>query len=183
VEELIVNGRHGLATRNILVIGYGNTLRGDDGVGQQVALAVSNWKVPGVAVEVVHQLTSDLAEPLSRADLAIFVDAKLAGDLDRVEIQSLEASSTPGAFGHTSDPQSLLALSSAIFGRHPRAWLVSVPAVDFSLREGFSATASRGGADALASIAALIDAADQFPIALSHGSFHRDRRAGEHDLG
>ena len=178
-----MDGRDGIATRKIVVIGYGNTLRGDDGVGQHVAFAVSSWKVPGLTVEAVHQLTSDLAEPLSRADLAIFVDAKLAGEPDCVEVRSLEASSTRGTFGHTSDPQSLLALASAVFGRHPRAWLVSVPAVDFTLREGFSANASRGAADALARVAALIDADNQFPNTLSQASFHREGRAGEHDLG
>jgi hydrogenase maturation protease len=178
VEELNVDRHRSLATRNVLVIGYGNTLRGDDAVGQHVALAVSNWNVPGLAVEAVHQLTSDLAEPLSRADLAIFVDAKLAGEPDLVEVRSLEASGTPETFGHTSNPQSLLALASAVFGRHPPAWLISVPAVDFSLREGFSATAMRGAAEALALVAALIDDDGQSPMTLSHAGFHRDRSAG-----
>jgi hydrogenase maturation protease len=180
---LIVDGRVGIATRKILVIGYGNTLRGDDAVGQHVALAVSNWNVPGVTAMAVHQLTPELAEPLSTADLALFVDAKLAGERDLVEARTLAPSRTLGLTGHTIDPQALLSLASAVFGQHPAAWLVSVPAVDFSLREGLSATASRGAADALARVAALIAADQQCPITLAHASFHRDHRAAEHDLG
>jgi hydrogenase maturation protease len=178
-----VDGRDGIATRNIVVIGYGNTLRGDDAVGQHVALAVSNWNVLGLTGVAVHQLTCDIAELLSRADLAIFVDAKLAGEPDLVEVRMLDPSNTPGLAGHTSDPRALLSLASAVFGHHPPSWLVSVPAVDFSLREGLSATAARGAADALARVAALIGADDQCPITLPHASFHRDHRAAEHDLG
>ena len=159
-----MDSHHRVATRNILVIGYGNTLRGDDGAGQHVALAASNWKVPGLAVEAVHQLTPDLAEPLSRADLAIFVDARLSRDGESVDVDPLDPSDTVGPDGHTSDPRSLLAIASAVFGHHPSAWLVSVPAVDFSLREGLSATASRGAAGALARVADLIAADDQCPI-------------------
>ena len=58
-----------------------------------------------------------------------------------------------------------------------------MPAVDFSIREGLSATASRGAADALAQVTALIEAEAQCPITLSHATFHRDRHAGKHNLG
>ena len=74
-------------------------------------------------------------------------------------------------------------LAAAVFGRCPPAWLVSVPAEDFCLRERFSTTALRGAADALVRVAALTDADGQCPIALSQASFHRDRRAGEHESG
>jgi hydrogenase maturation protease len=178
-----VDDRDGIAKRCILVIGYGNTLRGDDAVGQHVALAISNWKVPGLTVTAVHQLAPDLAVPLSSAELAIFVDAKLACERDVVEVQMLAPSSAAGLAGHTSDPRALLSLALAVFGRHPRAWHVTVPAVDFSFREGLSAIASRGAADALAQIAALIDAEDHCPISLSAASFDRDQRTGRHDFG
>jgi hydrogenase maturation protease len=158
LEELNVDDHRRIATRSILVIGFGNTLLGDDAAGQHVALAVSQWNLSGVSAMAVHQLTPDLAEPLSRADLAIFVDAKLASEGDPVLVHPLEQSNRLGLAGHTSDPHALLALTSAVFGHHPQAFLVSVPALDFSLREGLTATASRGAAQALAQVAALIQA-------------------------
>ena len=104
-----------------------------------------------------HQLTPDLAEPLSQADLAIFVDARSAREGDSVRRPPLEPLDDPSAFaGHTSDPQGLLALAQTVYGHRPPAWLVSVPAIDFSLREGLSPTAARGVAEALPKIAALI---------------------------
>jgi hydrogenase maturation protease len=151
-----VEGQNGTAAPKILVIGYGNTLRGDDAVGQRVAQVVSSWNRPGVTSIAVHQLTADLAEPLSKVDLVVFVDAKLARDEDSVAVQALEPSNATGSLGHTSDPRSLLALALAVFGRHPQAWLVSVPAVDFTLREGLSAVTSRAAEAAISQIAALI---------------------------
>ena len=39
----------------LLVIGYGNELRGDDGVGPWVARSVADWQVAGVEAVAVHQ--------------------------------------------------------------------------------------------------------------------------------
>jgi hydrogenase maturation protease len=63
-----------------LVIGFGNTLRSDDGVGPRVASVVAGWGLPGVVAIAVHQLGPELAEPLAEAGRAFFVDARLAGE-------------------------------------------------------------------------------------------------------
>ena len=64
-----------------LVIGYGNRLRGDDGVGWEVASRLAA-AVPSEAAHIltVHQLTPELAEPVSEADLVIFIDASRVGE-------------------------------------------------------------------------------------------------------
>jgi hydrogenase maturation protease len=141
----------------ILVIGYGNTLRADDGVGPRVVMAVASRELPGLTAFAVQQLTPELAEPLAAAELAIFVDARRAGEEAPVEILPLEASASRGISGHVSDPRSLLALARASYGRSPRSWLVTVPAADLSIGEGFSPTAERGAEEALKRIAALIE--------------------------
>ena len=33
---------------SFLIVGYGNELRGDDGVGPQVAMAILDWHLPSV---------------------------------------------------------------------------------------------------------------------------------------
>jgi hydrogenase maturation protease len=141
----------------ILVIGYGNTLRADDGAGPCVAARASAWGWPGLTAIAVHQLTPELAEPLAAAELAIFLDARLADASEEVEIIPLEPAGSGGMDGHTSDPRSLLALAQAVYGRHPRAWLVTLPAADLALGERLSSTAERGVEAALAGIAALIE--------------------------
>ena len=140
----------------ILVIGYGNPLRADDGVGQRVALAVAGWGRPGVSSLAVHQLTPELADPLAAARLALFVDARLAVEGESARVRPLEPASPRATLGHASDPRSLLALARAVYGRCPRAWLITVPATDLSLGECLSPSASRGMEDALMEIGILV---------------------------
>ena len=59
----------------LLVIGYGNTLRGDDGVGPRAAEAIATLALPGVRALVCPLLTPELAEAVSQAGVVIFVDA------------------------------------------------------------------------------------------------------------
>jgi hydrogenase maturation protease len=155
MEKLTVDQSDSGFAPSMLVVGYGNTLRGDDAVGQHVALAVARWNLSGLTVKAVQQLTPDLAEPLSRTDIAIFVDARLAGAQDTIQVRQLAPSNRTGFPGHSSDPGSLLALALAVYGGQPRAYLVTVPGVDFSFHEGLSATASQGAALAVERIAAI----------------------------
>jgi hydrogenase maturation protease len=45
----------------ILLIGYGNTLRNDDGVGVRIAEIIAEENRPHVQVIATHQLTPELA--------------------------------------------------------------------------------------------------------------------------
>jgi hydrogenase maturation protease len=148
-----VNGTPGPA---IIVIGYGNLLRGDDGVGPRVAEVVSAWGLPTVRVLIVQQLTPELAEPLAAADLAIFVDAVVARPGGTTQVLPLEPGGVGTTIGHTGDPTSLLSLARIAFGRHPRAWSITIPATNVATSEGLSPAAERGMEDALWHIALLV---------------------------
>ena len=41
-------------TEPTLIIGYGNTLRSDDGVGPRLAQTVADWRLPGVRSLALH---------------------------------------------------------------------------------------------------------------------------------
>jgi hydrogenase maturation protease len=151
------------ATLQILVIGYGNTLRSDDGVGQTVAEIVKAWKLPHVQVMPVHQLTPELAEPLSNADLAIFVDAYPADSEQKVQVCPLEPASFGWTIGHTSAPRGLLAIAQALYHHYPQAWLVAIPAKNFELGDSLSPLAEQGIAEALTVIDGLIREALALP--------------------
>jgi hydrogenase maturation protease len=110
-------------------------------------------------------LLPELAEPLSRADLAIFVDAAVAfGDADRSSERSDKtalntAGARPPASGmaHTSSPDSLLAMAERLYGARPRTVMVSIPVERFAFGEALSPEAQLGLAAALRRIRALID--------------------------
>jgi hydrogenase maturation protease len=141
----------------VLVIGYGNVLRGDDGVGVRVAEAVAAWRRPGVEVHVVHQLTPELAEAVAGARLVVFVDARLVpGGVD-LRLQALMPAAGSVGLGHMTDPPWLLGLAQALYGSCPPAWLVMVPGIDFGAGEQLSPTASRALQDAIGVIARLLE--------------------------
>lgn len=125
------------AAQPCLVIGYGNTLRRDDGVGVEVALAVAAMNLPGVNVIARHQLVPELAEPISQADTVIFVDADVAAT-GRPGLRPIEAAPAGQTFAHAANPRSLLALSREVFGGNPIAWSLAVPVEDFSFGFGLS---------------------------------------------
>src|SRR5262245_41264787 len=86
----------------VLVIGYGNTLRGEDGIGPAVAEEVAARGLPGVRVIVAHQLTPELAADIADARLVVFVDAAVSGE--RVKAVQL-AAETSAVMTHAADPR------------------------------------------------------------------------------
>jgi hydrogenase maturation protease len=115
-----------------LIIGYGNPLRGDDRLGWEVADQIARNAGDSVKVLTRHQLTPELAEPISNADVVVFVDAchnGRAGDWRCETIRPDDA--IPQAFAHHLTPLSLLDYAAAIFDAKPAALLVSVTAGSF----------------------------------------------------
>lgn len=142
----------------VLVVGYGNTLRGDDAAGPRAASTVASWKLPGVIVKAVHQLTPELAESLASVSLAVFIDARVAVEGGGVEEKPIEPlDSGPGtALGHVTDPRHLLALTLTAYGTCARSLIYTVPAADFSLGEGLSPVAERGVEEVLRRLASRL---------------------------
>jgi hydrogenase maturation protease len=133
----------------IIVIGYGNDLRGDDGIGPRVAERVAAWDMPGVQAIGARQLTPELAEQLAQADLVLFVDACLvvaeaANDESTIQLRQLVPDADVVSLRHTSDPRALLALAQALYGHAAPAWLLTVPAVTFDLGAPLSPIAEQG---------------------------------------
>ncbi len=143
------------------VIGYGNELRGDDALGPLVANTVERWQQPNVQALAVHQLTPELAALLATVDEVIFVDARpveyVYNDTPPlVEVWPLGPGVPATSLGHTGDPRALLALTVAIYGHCPTAWLVAIPGSNFNLGTGLSPLACKGVDQALARIKMLI---------------------------
>lgn len=134
-----------------LVIGWGNSLFADDGAGPRIAEEVSDWARPGVVALAVNELVPELAVDLAATRAAFFIDASL----NSREVEVLPIPQTDEDIQHIDHaltPESLLTLSRQVFGRSPPAWLVQVPAENFTLGHGFSERTQAGIAAALAEI-------------------------------
>jgi hydrogenase maturation protease len=134
---------------NVLVIGYGNPLRGDDAAGQVVARAVEQWHVPNVNVLVLHQLAPELAEDLARVTTVFFIDASSDVMLEYPRVTEIQLKPSPISVSHFSSPQDLLELAKQLYGCIPRAYQIEVPAKEFELNEGLSAKAQLGVSEVL----------------------------------
>lgn len=146
-----------------LVIGYGNALRGDDGVGYRVAEAVEAWNLPEVLTKPCHQLTPELAADLAEADQVIFVDATPPQNPCSALIfeRLLVKGSQEMISAHHSTPQHLLAMSQLLYGQVPVAYALWLPTRDFGFSEQLSPIAKSGMRQSLAQIRHLI-AGNQF---------------------
>ncbi len=141
-------------TNNFLIIGYGNTLRGDDGVGPRVVEAVAALHLPGVNTLTCQQLSPEHADPISQVDNVIFVDASVAEPAE-VQCRELDPSDTSQLMAHAADPQTMLALARDVFGHTPRAWWLTIPAVSLAFSEELTPAAQRSCAEAVDRIQAL----------------------------
>lgn len=128
---------------SILVIGYGNELRGDDGIGPKLADVIAELHLDDVQVIRTHQLTPELADPISAADAVVFIDASI-DEPRQVVLRPITARNASRVLAHRSAPSDLLALAQAVFGKSPRAWMLTLPAFDFNLSEHLSSPAEKG---------------------------------------
>lgn len=118
----------------VLVIGYGNPLRGDDGVGCIVAEELAKRLCdPESKVQVVacHQLNPELAEPIAETRAVIFIDASVDLKPGEVRVSPVAPDRFSPAFVHDMKPGALLATASELFGQAPPAKSVVVGAVCF----------------------------------------------------
>jgi len=127
----------------LLVIGYGNTLRSDDGVGPKVAQAVAALNLPEVRAVARDLLTPELAEPIARADRVVFVDAAVDAPRE-VRLRPLEPAASSQIMAHAADPRVMLALARDVFGRAPKAWWLTIPVENMGIGEELSTLAQRG---------------------------------------
>jgi hydrogenase maturation protease len=130
-------------TAGLLLIGYGNPLRCDDGVGPKVAEAVEALRLPGVHTLICQQLSPEHAEPISRARTVIFVDAAVDAPTE-VQLRRLEPGQTSQLMAHAADPRTMLALARDVFGHAPEAWWLTIPAVKLAFGDDLSPLARRG---------------------------------------
>lgn len=134
------------AAGRILIIGIGNALRSDDGVGPRVAtLLVDDPRLRGVEVLARHQLTPELAVDMAAASLLVLLDAGVDGAPGEISVRRVEAANEAaddppglGATSHHVGVDELLGLAEELGGHRPRAVVVSIGVASMEVGEGLS---------------------------------------------
>jgi hydrogenase maturation protease len=139
----------------VLVIGYGNTLRGDDAAGVKAAELIAQ-RHPEFEYIYLHQLVPELIEKIGDYDIVFFIDAQkdITQPSVRLIAPSIEADQPRT---HFISPESLLALSQQLYQRMPsNAYVIGIPASEFKFSEELSAQTTQGVTDCPAMVEQII---------------------------
>ncbi len=146
------------ADQRILLLGYGNLDRQDDGVAWHILRRVAEKlgaQLPAVPEQYLYQVTSAItigfalhlipehAEWLSQVDRVIFIDAHTGSIPQEISFSLLEARFEPSPFTHHLTPATCLALCAALFQKVPQAALLSVRGYDFNFSQSLSPAATQ----------------------------------------
>jgi hydrogenase maturation protease len=126
--------------KKLLILGYGNPDREDDGVGWHIlhALTLELGLTPPESYEeefpgsaridfAFHlQLTPEMVEDIRAYEHVCFVDAHTGNIPEPIRLIPLESEFQASPFTHHLTPQSLLAMCQTIYGTKPDAALLSI---------------------------------------------------------
>lgn len=126
----------------MLLIGFGNPGRGDDGLGPAFSERIAARKLPGLDVDTDYQLVAEHALTVSAHDLVIFADAEIGGKAP-YSFKEIDPGSPETLGSHSLRPETVLALSETLYSTRPRAFVLGIAGYDYGeVKEGLSEQAT-----------------------------------------
>ncbi len=136
--------KHGVSStlpraRRVLILGYGNPGRRDDGLGPALAERFQEADLPGVRVESGYQLNIEDAAAVAQHELVIFADAD-RGSEPPFLLRPLEPRTGAMEFTtHSVSPEGVLGLAHDVFGAETEGFSLAIRGYDFDgFGEGLS---------------------------------------------
>jgi len=137
----------------VLIIGYGNPNREDDGVSWHIlqklathfdaplapALATDEFdpnRYPHLVFEL--QLMPEMSEPMANYDFVCFVDAHTGAYEEDVRVVPIAPAYQTSPFTHHLTPESCLSLADTLYGHAPEGLMVSVRGYQFGYKTELS---------------------------------------------
>ena len=141
--------------KKVLIIGYGNTLRGDDGAGVRAAAmaAERHREADWVSLQELHP---EIAEVMTNYESVIIVDAAL--DVEDVVTTQIRPSHLNGfENNHSYSPQALVNVCHALYHTAPsNTYLIRIPATTMDFSEQISSRTSEKIVETIAIIDGLL---------------------------
>jgi len=143
---------------DVLLLGYGNPGRLDDGLGPALAEAVQEMAPEGVTVEADYQLNVEHAAMAARHRHVLFVDAAVDGP-EPYFFRRLQAAGDATFTTHSVQPEAVLAMARQLFGAAPEGYALGIRGYAFDeFGEHLSAGAQSNLAAALRFLLPLLQA-------------------------
>ncbi|MFN8253828.1 MAG: hydrogenase maturation protease [Ferruginibacter sp.] len=141
--------------KGILLIGVGNTIKSDDGIGAYICSCIHSMQLPGVRVLTVHQLDSTLMEDLVASGIIIIADACVEDT--NVSFLKLNAGGPAGVTSpHYMSAALLMQMTKLIHNIELPLYVCSVAGYDFSTGEQLSDRAKKNADKAVSIISTWI---------------------------
>jgi hydrogenase maturation protease len=121
----------------VLVYGYGNPGRQDDGLGAALIRRLEEARLPGVNLECNYQLNIEDADTVSSYGAVIFADAAREAQAPYL-FHKISPAAEIAFTTHAMSPESVLALCHDIHGKAPEAYLLAMSGHDWDMAEGLS---------------------------------------------
>jgi len=130
----------------ILIYGYGNPGRQDDGLGVALVQRAEAWAAEQgldcLRFENNYQLNIEDAEAISHQDLVIFADAS-EEDIDDFCLTEVDGQGKLSFTTHAASPGYVVKLCRDLFDKHPRVFLLHIKGYAWDFREGLSDRAQK----------------------------------------
>jgi hydrogenase maturation protease len=115
----------------VLLLGYGNPGRLDDGLGPALAAQVESLALPGVTVQADYQLCLEDSDAAARHDVVIFADAATSG-AEPFSFQRVEPASALGFSTHALQPEAVLGFAWQLFGARTAGYTLGIRGYAFN---------------------------------------------------
>jgi hydrogenase maturation protease len=130
-----------LALPRVLILGYGNPGRQDDGLGPAVSARIAALGWPNVTAYDNYQLNIEDALDVADHDVVWFVDAARAG-ASPYAVEALAPAATLEFTSHLVRPGAILAMASQYYGAEPDAFLLGIRGYEFEFVEALTPAAT-----------------------------------------
>jgi hydrogenase maturation protease len=144
---------------SMLILGIGNPLRGDDGIGAHVCVQLEELNIPGISVQTTHQLHTEWIFTFQQYDAVLLVDASLSDHEVVIRPISTAAVSSSNLSHHMAASQ-IAALTSLIVGSSTLFFECAVPGDAFGLSDQLS---EKGRMHADLAVASIKSWLEDFP--------------------
>lgn len=118
-------------TKQVLLIGYGNPGRLDDGLGPALAEIIEKKNLQGLDVDADYQLTVEDASAIAQHEIVIFADASVNGN-EPFYFERLKPKPAVSFSSHSVEPEALVALSQELFGSLAKCYVLGIRGYEFN---------------------------------------------------
>jgi len=132
---------------DILIYGYGNPGRRDDGLGNAFVEKINSWirenSIRNISTDSNYQLNIEDVEEIRHYKEVFFVDASCDETIRDFSIAPLNPHHEEQIFSHSVSPGYILYLCEEMYGYRPSSFLVQIRGYQWEFCEGLSSGAEK----------------------------------------